>query len=319
MSSLLSARPALAPAALFLIVPACLTADPEQSPASAEPTATVPTTTSGVSVPFRFIRNQIVLEVTVGGRPPLNMLLDTAVNPSAIDLATAEELGLPVDREQSGEASGTGSERRTIYAARITDLEIGGEPFGTVEAVAGNLAPLGERLGAPLHGILGYSFLRDRAVRIDYPGRRVHIYDGAAPASTVEGRFEIPLELDGTDVIVDPVHVDERPLRVTLDTGSSLTLEVYGHAAERIGIGHLRTNADSGEVMGARGTAAILTASVGSIRVGGFEADEAEVVFPERDGDTDGNLGNGFLKSFVLTVDYVSGRLTIEPGAGPDP
>lgn len=265
-----------------------------------------------VVVPFEFTRNQIVMQVMLEGQGPFNMLLDTAVDPSAVDLATADQVGLPVDRDASGEASGTGSDRRTIYAAEITGLQIAGRRFEPLPAVAVDMAALEERLGVPLHGVLGYSFLSTRAVKIDYPARQVHIYDGAAPESTSPDRFEIPMTFEGHDVVIDPLHVNDLPLRVSLDTGSSLTLEVYGPAVERLGLGHLREDAEAGSVMGARGEATILTSPVGSIRVGNLESPDPEIIFPERDGRTDGNLGNGFLQSFVLTVDYVSKRVIIE-------
>lgn len=292
-----NARGAIAPLILATAV-ACSAG--ESSPAA-----------EGLSVPFDLVRNQIVMQVMIGNEGPFNMLLDTAVNPSAVDLATAEGAGLAVDRERSGEASGTGSDRVTVFATEITGLRIGGRDFGTIQSLAVDMTALGERLGRPLHGVLGYSFLSNRAVRIDYPNRRVHIFDGPAPATGAADPFEMPLELDGTDVIVEPVYLDGHPLRVTLDTGSSLTLEVYGHAAERTGTEALKATADSGTVRGARGEATILTATADSLRIGSHTATDVEIAFPERDRDTDGNLGNGFLKDFVLTVDYVAGRLTL--------
>ena len=150
-------------------------------------------TDEGLVVPFDLVRNQIVMKVMIGDQGPFNMLLDTAVVPSVVDLATAEAAGLPVDRDRSGEASGTGSGRVTIFAAEITGLEIEGRAFDPIQAVASDMSALGDRLGRPLHGVLGYSFLADRSVRIDYPARRVHIFDGEAPVLDVPERFEIPL------------------------------------------------------------------------------------------------------------------------------
>lgn len=288
-------RAGLGAAALSLILAGCAPADGQE----------------GFVVPFELVRNQIVLEVRVAGRGPFNMLLDTAVVPSVFDLATAEGVGAFVDRDRSGEASGAGSDRVTIYETEIPDLSIAGHPFGTIAAVAADVSALGERLGRSLHGVLGYSFLSSRAVRIDYPSRTVHIFEGPAPSEGDAERFEIPMELDGTDVILEPVHVNGHPLRVTLDTGSSLVLEVYSHAAERAGLLDLRATADTGSVMGARGAAGIRTAAVDSLRIGPFAASDPSIVFPERDRDTDGNLGNGFLKDFVLTVDYVARRVIL--------
>jgi len=60
-----------------------------------------------LTVPFDFSRHAIGLDVTVKGAP-LYMILDTGVDPSAIDLKRAEALGLPIQRDNAGEASGEG-------------------------------------------------------------------------------------------------------------------------------------------------------------------------------------------------------------------
>ena len=98
-------------------------------------------------------------------------------------------------------------------------------------------------------------------------------------------------------MIVEPVYLNGGPLRVTLDTGSSLNLEVYSSAAARLGLDALRATADSGTVRGARGEATILTVRADSLRIGPVSRTDVEITFPERDGGTDGNLGNGFLRT----------------------
>jgi Aspartyl protease len=50
-----------------------------------------------IEVPFEFHHNEIILQVRVGGKGPFNMMLDTGTDPSAVDLATARELGLKLD------------------------------------------------------------------------------------------------------------------------------------------------------------------------------------------------------------------------------
>jgi predicted aspartyl protease len=266
-----------------------------------------------VSVAFENPRNQVVLQVAIGDAGPFNFLLDTATDPSGLDLATADSLGIAVDRASGGLAVGTGSEDVRIYPVAIGGLSIGGVPFDTVPAMASTfLTMIGERLGMPLHGVLGVSFLHDKAVVIDYPARRVHIYDEALPVREGANVVSIPMERNGNDVVVPGLAVNGRPLRVTLDTGSSLVLSVYASAAERLGLDSLRANAREETVRGFRGEASILVATVDSIGLGPLVVRDAEVSFPERDGTTDGNLGNGYLQNFILTVDYLSERVTLE-------
>src|SRR5262249_55308697 len=129
----------------------------------------------GVVVPFEFVKQQVVLTARAGGSGPFRLLLDTAVDPSVIDLAVARSIGAPLAAGPGGEVQGVGSGRTRARASAIPDLELGGVPFGTVEALANDMSRLSARLGLPLHGVLGYSFLRSRVVTIDYPARVVYV------------------------------------------------------------------------------------------------------------------------------------------------
>src|SRR5258708_14852279 len=66
------------------------------------------TRSAPVEVPFEFVANQIIVQVKLAGKGPYSMLLDTNTDPSAIDLATARELGLKLDA-RSFPASGGGA------------------------------------------------------------------------------------------------------------------------------------------------------------------------------------------------------------------
>src|ERR1051326_5150956 len=119
----------------------------------------------GLEIPFDFLRDEIVLQGKVDGKGPFNMMLDTGTDPSAVDLTTAKELGLKL-QNLATRASGGGAEARGIYATTLPVVEIG-PPVGplnvkNIEAVAIDLSKMSERLGKPLHGVLGHSFLNGR-------------------------------------------------------------------------------------------------------------------------------------------------------------
>jgi hypothetical protein len=218
------------------------------------------------------MRRQIVLPVRIGARGPFYVLLDTAGSPSAVDLTTALELGFPVDTTLSGEASGVGEERVSIFAAELPTVEIGGAAFGDLDAVALDLSRISERMGRPILGILGYGLLEGRIVQIDYPGRTVRFF--AEPPETQGWRVPLVFLEDGFEPLVD-VTVNGRPIRVTMDTGSSLALEVFPAGLERAGLESIASRA-------AGDTTAI------------------------------GARGNGILQHFVVTLDYPGKSLTFE-------
>lgn len=276
-----------------------------------------------IDVPFVFHRNQILLEIDVNSAGPFTVLLDTGGNPSLFDLKSALDAGLTVDTTRFGEAEGAGSEQVRIYALELSGVEIGDRGVGPIDAVAMDLSRISDRLGRQLHGVLGYSFLRDRIVQIDYPRRRLRVAaEGSSDPTTVGPSrggqsLEIALILDGSDPILSDFMVNGSPLSVTLDTGSSLVLELYGaDAAESVGL-HA-SEGDSVSVHGARGEDWRSVTVADSLRLGPFLVRDAEVavVHVGEEQEQDGNLGNGFLRDFVLTLDYVNGRLRLERPGG---
>src|SRR5688500_14997447 len=122
---------------------------------------------------FELIANQVVVEIFLARRGPFTSLLDVAVAPSVVDMALARELGLPIDETAPGEAAGQGAGTATFYPSELPDLQIGEHLVGIIEAVAADLAPLGARLGRPLHAILGQSYFEGRVVQFDYARQQV--------------------------------------------------------------------------------------------------------------------------------------------------
>jgi predicted aspartyl protease len=262
-------------------------------------------------VPFRLVRDQVVVPVVIAGDTTW-MLLDTGVTPSVIDVAIARAQGWLASDTAVGRAGGAGSgQGQQLYQARVGRAQLGTTDLDGTPAVATNIAPLGERLGLPLGGILGHGFLRTRRIRVDYQRREIVIEPAPDPALQV--LFADSLRYVRGDIMPRVVvQVDGTPVPVSLDTGSSLTLELWPAAAERAGV-----TADSGAavgLMGARGGFEAKPAHVGVLQLGEVRRVDVEVhIAPEARGsaDREGNLGNGFLAGLVLTLDYRAGRIEI--------
>jgi predicted aspartyl protease len=266
------------------------------------------------AVHFELIENQVVVEVLLGGRGPFASLLDVAVTPSVVDLGLARELGLPVDGAAPGEVAGQGGGRATFYPSELRDLQIGQQLVGSVEAVAADLSSLGAKLGRPLHAILGQSFFEGRVFQFDY-GRQRLMLDPAA----VDGGVTLPIEGAEDLTPVVPVAVNGREVPVMLDTGSSLTLGIYLEAVDELGLGPERDAATPRTLTGARGEVDAFEGVVASLALGNVRLERVPTVFLPRSADDPtralGNLGNGFLRHTVLTLDYPRRRLNIQPAA----
>ena len=207
-----------------------------------------------VEVPFEFEHNQIVVQVKIDGKGPFNMLLDTGSDPSAIDPATARELGLSVGSKGTA-ASGGGAETNTVYPTRLPNVELGSVTVKEVFAATIDLSKLGARIGRPIHGVLGFSFLKDRIVQIDYPNLKLRFFS-ETPYPRIQlgpntvNKISFPFHYEDGNVIIDSVFINNEKLKATLDTGSSetfsltpeavaiLKLEEQGHDSEEDSVGY---------------------------------------------------------------------------------
>ncbi|MGI9627722.1 MAG: aspartyl protease family protein [Longimicrobiales bacterium] len=275
------------------------------------------------TVPFEFPDSQVVFEAFIGEQGPFRLILDTAVNPSVIDLETARALKLPMDDGGGTRASGVGDDRSSamsrVIPTAIAGLNVGGSPVLPFDAVAMDLRAFSEQVGRPLHGALGFSFLKSRAVRIDYPARTITFGEGLADIegarASATQTVEFPMVLVGTDVQIESVSVNGHLMTALLDTGASPALTISSSAAGRLGLGDLIAAAEPGLVRGAGGTAQVFRTLADSIGVGPLHSGDARVTFAPWLQQTDALLGNGFLKDFVLTLDYSGKRVRIEQPA----
>jgi predicted aspartyl protease len=271
-------------------------------------------------IPFDFYRNEIIVQVKINGQGPFNMMLDTGTNPSGIDLATARNLGLKLDPVGS-RASGGGTAVNLAYETRLPLVELGGITVKNLEAVALDLTKFSTRLGKQLHGVIGHSFLNGRIVQIDYPKQvlRFHsqpLFSKPVGQSNSAKRTTLPFRYDD-DVLLDDVFVNGKKVVADLDTGSDGTFKLTPAAVSSLGLEEDVRRAQVSESAGFNGSAENRQGSVSNVTVGAISVDAPQVIFfgkgTGRDDKRWGlNIGNAFLKDFVVTIDYRSKLLTLE-------
>jgi predicted aspartyl protease len=263
-------------------------------------------------VPFEFVRNQIVVQVKMAGRGPFNMLFDTDTDPSAIDLATARELELKLGTK-GYPATGGGTEVNLVYAVNIPRVELGGVIAKEISAAAIDLTKLSAKLGKPIHGVLGYSFLKDRIFQIDYPASTIRFfaespYPGLQYQPNTVNITVVPFRYDD-NVLIDAVFVNGQKMRATLDTGGSNTFALTPEAVKTLGLEEDVSNAKSEVSAGYNGQYETKSGTLKSVRIGKLFVDSAPVSFwPAGSGHDNKkyqlSIGNGFLKDFLLTFDF---------------
>jgi hypothetical protein len=268
-------------------------------------------------IEFDYIKNQIILSVHIGENGPYNMLLDTGVDPSVIDFETAKDLELPIDTLQPGNGEGRGNDKIVVFPTLITNLKINNQNYGTVDALTMDLKKLGEPLGKKLHGILGYSFLKGKIIRINYNDQIVQIFDSDKDLSkSISDKAYITEFInDGDDMIpiIDKFEINGKKFIGSLDTGSSLNIQVYMHYREKFDIA-LDTTKNS-EIIGAQGKKAVFNSSVKDISIDKFRFENESVTISTIKNKQQlrmGNIGNKFLDNFIITFDYLNNKVIME-------
>ncbi len=115
----------------------------------------------------------ILLQIYANGRGPFQFAVDTGTSTSAITPELASELdiqGSPIDPLTTGSASvaaATGS---------LRSFQLGGAKVDNFAVVIADFfGKLSEIVGVRLDGIVGYNFLRNYKVVIDYPNETLSL------------------------------------------------------------------------------------------------------------------------------------------------
>ena len=276
-----------------------------------------------VEVPFTFEHSSVIVQVTVNGKGPYKMLLDTGAEQCAIDSNAASELSLKLTPIGSGKTVAAGKKENTLYLTKLPQIEIANLKARDLLAVATDFSKISQRIGIPIHGVVGYNFLKNRIVQFDYPKRVVRFYSvspfTASKQPNTSNRIVLPFHFSGEDrfPIIDDVTVNGKKIKVELDTGHSGVLAVTATTIKRLG---LEAEAEGCEVEtseGALGTSVNRKCKLKRLTVGTITVDSPSVSFRAPNSGLDqapfeGLLGNDFFKDFVVTFDYRSMTVTFE-------
>jgi Aspartyl protease len=283
-----------------------------------------------LDIPFDFSHNAIGIDVTVHGIP-LFVLLDTGVDPSVIATARAESLGLKVDRSSGGEASGYGESKSAIvYPTTIDGLAIRGRSFAPIDALTADTTAMSGAYGRDIDGVLGYSFLKDKIVLINYASQRVWILDRAVDAGPVvrlcRTHWSTTIQfLDGDNTPIIPnFHFGSSSGPITLDTGSNGGISLFDRAIESPDVKAALVEQGEIEHAGARGAAKSKTYSFKApVGFGPFSLTAGQVVVRLKAESPDdkrfANIGNSLFADMKLTIllNYRAKKLTFY-GSCPD-
>ena len=204
------------------------------------------------------------------------------------------------------------------YYTELPLVEVAGLTVKNVETLALDLSKMSERLGKSLHGVLGHSVLNGRIVQIDYPNRVVRFYSQPlfSKAANTPKRSMLSFRYDD-NVLLDDVFVNGKKVVGNLDTGSNGTFNLTPAAVGYLGLEEEFNQAPVSTDVGYNGVSQNRQGKLTNVTVGAISVDAPAVVFFAKGTGRDKkpwgiNIGNAFLKDFVLTIDYRNKLATLE-------
>ena len=150
---------------------------------------------------------------SIGGRPGINIMVDTGTSPAVLDARLAKSLGLEL---VPGKLQGLGGTISTP-GVWIPDVAVGPIHQRKVPGLVRDLSHLKNRFGVSVGAIVGLDFFEEASFRLDYENRTLTF--GAICAAGVA----IPMNEESPFAVVN-VEVEKKRLRLLVDTGASATV-----------------------------------------------------------------------------------------------
>jgi len=115
----------------------------------------------------------VLVDVYANGRGPFQFAIDTGTSTTAISPEAAQQLGIA--SSPIGPLT-TGGSQVNVTAGNLKSFQVGGARIDDlVVVVADFFAMLSQAVGAKLDGIVGYNFLRNFRVVMDYPSEKFRL------------------------------------------------------------------------------------------------------------------------------------------------
>ncbi|HEY3811935.1 MAG TPA: PDZ domain-containing protein [Caulobacteraceae bacterium] len=271
------------------------------------------------------LANKTLYIRVVVARRPLWFVLDTGDKYAVIDLPTAQKLGValgdPIPIGGGGDKTVMGA---LVKGTSFTVPEVGN--FSQPLFIAAPLGDLAKISGHEFAGVLGYDFISQFIVEINYASQTVTLHDKDTYHYDRGGEsFPITFNTSGHPMVHGEV-VDDDGRTATGDfvldigNGAALILNTpFVDAQHYLQSGRRTLPWIEGRAFG--GGVDGVVGRVRAFRLGRFEIARPLTVFartvqgPFGAADQQGNIGAAILEKFRVVIDYPHNRIYLEPNA----
>jgi hypothetical protein len=258
-------------------------------------------------------QGRIVVEAKVNGKGPYPFVFDTgSINILSLDLAN--QLGIPVSGKQRINAFGGSVETSSAVLDSITLGDFASS--NTITMLHSEVTVIGGgpfTNGGPV-GFLGWQFLSNLVIEIDYERGRLNFYDPATYAYSGPG-LRLPITLSSNFIVI-PARVYGHSASLEIDSGNENSALVLFRRFVTTYQLHSNTEAVTGYGFG--GLTHAMVTHTPFLEIGGFKI-ESPLTYLSLDqsgveaGDVYGNLGAPILREFTWIYDVPHKSVYLQP------
>jgi predicted aspartyl protease len=250
----------------------------------------------------------ILLPVEVNGSGPFEFILDTGAGTSLLSSDLAKQLEMKIVGSKEGQSAGG---KVAVSLAKTDSLAVGEAKLQDVDVGIVDLAHIGKTIGAKVDGDLGYNFLKQFRLTIDYCNCEVRLDDPKLVENFGRSaKTEVPMRLASPAkplILVDVRANGRGPFQFAIDTGTSTTA-ITPELAKQLGI--KSSPIDPVTTGGAQ--VDVTAGTLQSFQIGGATIDNMAVVVADFfamlssaiGAKLDGIVGYNFLRNYKVVIDY---------------
>jgi len=116
---------------------------------------------------FEMVKNILFLNGTVGGKV-LKFCLDTGAETNAISSHAPKAALSTISVDRKSSLSGAGQRSVEVLFGTMNDFVFGGHQLKNMETIITNMDALSEAYGVPIDGMLGYDFLHNGVITVNF-------------------------------------------------------------------------------------------------------------------------------------------------------
>lgn len=272
-------------------------------------------------IPFKLINNLIFIPIKVNGIE-LNFMLDSGVEETIL-FSMEDKKEVSFFNVEKITLRGLGSEA-SIEGLKSTKniLEINGMKSTNhlLYIVLDQSFNLSSHIGIPVNGIIGYHFLKNNLVEINYGSKKISVYKNTDKnKKRINKKFQlVPITIERSKPYIASsviLNSNEIPVKLLIDIGNSDAIWLFENKSKGIKVPEKNFEdylgkGFSGDVEGKR-------AHISEFKLSQFEFRNPIVAFPDSASiknvrmvkDRAGSVGSEILRRFSVVFDYPNQQL----------